>query len=94
MQFLVALEAAFHVLVASVIVGASLPTLYGLGVRQLAASGHFAESAPVRARVHRVAASLLFILTILIVVVGLGYIIAHGFGVEVTFDGLRPVISR
>lgn len=94
MQFLAALDAALQVLIASIIVGAGVPTLYGLGVRQLATSGHFAQSAPARARVHRVLASLLFILAVLIVLVGLSYIIAHGFGVEITFDGLKPVISR
>ncbi len=92
-QFIVALEAALRVLFFAGLVGAGLPALYGFGVRHLAAAVTLPEQ-PARARVHRGVAYSSFILAILMVALGLTYIIAHGFGVEVTFNGIIPVITR
>lgn len=94
MQFLAALEAAWRVLVAALILGAGVPALYGFGVRQLAIAGRVEAQAKSRAVLHRGVAWASFGLAVLAVLLGLTYIVAHGFGVEVTFNGLMPVISR
>ena len=94
MQFLAALEAAWRVLVAALILGAGLPALYGFGVRQLAIAGRVEAQAKSRAVLHRGVAWASFGLAVLAVLLGLTYIVAHGFGVKVTFNGLMPVISR
>lgn len=94
MQFLAALEAAWRVLVAALILGAGLPALYGFGVRQLVIAGRVEAQTKSRAVLHRGVAWASFGLAVLAVLLGLTYIVAHGFGVQVTFNGLMPVISR
>jgi hypothetical protein len=41
----------------------------------------------------RVVAYAMFSLVILSVLVGVGYILAHGMGWTITFDGLLPVVT-
>jgi hypothetical protein len=41
----------------------------------------------------RAVAYLIFALVILVVLVGVGYIVAHGLGWTVTFNGLLPVVT-
>lgn len=94
-QFLAALEGALRVLVAGVILGAGLPALFSYGVRHLAAA-EVPESAGagLHTGLHKAVAYAAFTLALLAVLLGLAYIVAHGFGVQVTFDGLIPVITR
>lgn len=94
MQLIAAAEAALRVLIAAIIVGAGLPILYAFGVRQLAINSAGSDHSPWRIRFHHAIAYLSFTVAVLMVLLGLSYIIAHGFGVDVTFDGFVPVITR
>lgn len=42
----------------------------------------------------RVVAVLLFAVVLLAIALGLGYIVAHGFGYTLAFDGLLPSIVK
>lgn len=94
-QIIAALDAAWRVLFVGLLLGSGLPALFSVGIRQLAAA-HVPESAgagmpPV---VHRLLAYLVFGVVLLAVTLGLAYIVAHGFGYKITFDGLWPVIRE
>lgn len=99
-QFLAALNGAWRVLLVGVVLGAGLPALFALGVRSMAwgTGGDAAISdGDTELKPHpagRVLAIILFALVVLSVVAGLGYIIAHGLGWTVTFDGIIPVFTQ
>lgn len=94
--FLLALDAAWKVLGAGLILGAGLPTLYALGVRSLAwgtndggtVGGAAAQPHPVGKAI----AYVIFALVLLGVVTGITYIVASGFGKTIGFWGILPVI--
>lgn len=92
-QIIAAADGAWRVLLAGLFLGAGLPALFAIGVRQLAAS-HVPDSAGVRwhGGVHRALAYVSFGVVVLAVLLGLSYIIAHGFGYAIAFDGMVPVI--
>lgn len=92
-QVIAALDGAWRVLFAGLVLGAGLPALFAIGVRQLAAS-HVPDSAGVRwhAGAHRALAYASFALVVVAVLLGLGYIVAHGFGYTIAFQGILPVI--
>ncbi len=98
-QLLAALDAAWKVLLVGLILGSGLPALFALGVRSLAwgAGGDAAAHAPgviVRPRlVGRLIAYLLFAVVLLAVALGIGYIVAHGLGMVITFNGIWPVFT-
>ncbi|MEU4420798.1 hypothetical protein AB0F81_09235 [Actinoplanes sp. NPDC024001] len=82
-----ALEGAGKVLVASLILGAGLPALFALGVRQSAGGGH-QQKHPVGTAT----AYLCFGVVLLGVLLGLTYIVATGFGKTLSFDGVLPAL--
>ena len=98
-QLFAALDASWRVLLISLVLGAGLPVLFGLGIRALA-WGHggeatisgSAEDAP-KHPMGRVLAYVLFGIVVLSVLLGIGYIVAHGLGMTITFNGLLPVFS-
>lgn len=94
-QIGLALDAAWRVLVVCLILGAGLPTLFTIGVKQLslAVGPQASDSGGTRAA-HRVLAIVLFAVVITAIVAGLTFIVAHGFGYSIKFDGILPVISK
>jgi hypothetical protein len=98
-QVFAALDATWRILLVGVVLGAGLPALFAVGIRTLAwgvggeAERH-AEGVVLTPHViGRVLAYLIFSVVILIVLLGVGYIVAHGLGWTVTFNGLLPVFS-
>lgn len=94
-----ALDATWRILLVGLVLGAGLPALFALGIRALAwGTGGEAEihDEEVQLRPHlagRLVAYTLFGIVILSVLAGVGYILAHGFGMVVTFDGIVPVFT-
>ncbi|WP_250037969.1 hypothetical protein [Paractinoplanes maris] len=85
-----ALEGAWKVLLAGLILGAGLPVLFALGIRSLAhgAGGEGAQPRPAG----KVMAGTLFAIVVLGVLLGLTYIVASGFGKTISFDHVWPAI--
>ena len=96
-QLLAALDAGWRVLLVGLVLGAGLPTLFAFGIRALAwGSGGEAEvhGDGVVLKPHpvgRVVAYTTFALVIACVLLGLAYIVAHGLGWTLTFNGIVPV---
>ena len=95
-----AFEAAWKVLGIGLLLGAGLPALFAVGVRSMAygqggdAERHRPGSAgPAAHPVGRVVAGLCFLVVVLAVVLGIGYIVATGFGKVITFDHVYPTIT-
>ncbi|BCJ49998.1 hypothetical protein Asp14428_14730 [Actinoplanes sp. NBRC 14428] len=94
-----ALEGAWQVLAAGLLLGAGLPALFGLGIRALAygAGGDAEEHAagvrgPAAHRLGTVAAWLLFALVLAGVALGITFIVASGFGKTLSFAHLVPTL--
>ncbi|HQY99518.1 MAG TPA: hypothetical protein PKV13_02530 [Propionicimonas sp.] len=98
-QLFAALDASWRVLLVGLVLGAGLPTVYAFGIRALAwGTGGDAQLSnagePAKPRLlGRVVAYLLFAFVVLSVVLGISYIVAHGFGMTITFDGIMPVFT-
>ena len=99
-QLWAALDGAWRVLLVGLVLGAGLPAIFALGVRSLA-WGTGGEAAihddGVERKPHplgRVLAVVLFAIVVLAVLAGLGYIVAHGMGWTVTFNGIVPVFTK
>ena len=98
-QLLAALDAGWRVLLVGLVLGAGLPAVFAFGVRALAwGAGGEAEvhATGVMPRPHvmgRVVASTMFLLVIAAVSLGIGYIVAHGLGYAITFNGILPVFT-
>jgi hypothetical protein len=94
-----ALEGAWKVLLASVILGAGLPTLFALGIRSLAyGAGGDAEvhesgvSGPTSHPIGTVVGYLLFAIVVLAALLGITFIVASGFGKALSFEHIFPTI--
>jgi len=94
-----ALEGAWKVLLAGLILGAGLPTLFALGVRSLAyGAGGDAEvheggtSGPAAHPIGTVVGWLLFLIVLAGVVLGITFIVASGFGKALSFEHIYPTI--
>lgn len=94
-QVLAALDAAWKVLAVGLLLGAGLPFLFSLGIRQ-SALARVPESAGVHvhATLHRALAVLLYCVVVLAILLGLAYIVAHGFGYVIGFDGVIPNVKK
>ncbi len=98
-QVVAALDASWRILLVGLLLGAGLPSLFALGVRALAwgtggeAEIHETASLPKPHPLGRWIAYLLFGIVIAAVVLGIGYIVAHGLGMTITFNGLIPVFT-
>ncbi|NMO57670.1 hypothetical protein HH310_41705 [Actinoplanes sp. TBRC 11911] len=90
-----ALEGAWKVLLAGLVLGAGLPLLFALGIRSLAyGAGGDASSATGRPAhpVGTVVAWILFVVVLLGVALGITFIVASGFGKELSFEHIFPTI--
>lgn len=98
-QVVAALDAAWRILLVGMVLGAGLPALFALGVRALAwgtggdAEIHETVALPKPHPVGRWIAYLLFGIVIASVALGISYIVAHGLGMTITFNGLLPVFT-
>jgi predicted secreted protein len=92
------LKALWQILLVGLIVGAGLPLLFSLGIRASAwGTGGDAEvqHGGVAAAPHplgRALAALCFLIVVAVVVLGLVYIVATGFGKELSFSHVYPTI--
>ena len=94
-----ALEGAWQVLAAGLLLGAGLPALFALGIRSMAygaggdAEAHAAGTAgPAPHHAGKVVGWLLFAVVVLAVLLGITFIVASGFGKAVSFDHVYPTI--
>ena len=94
-----ALEGAWKVLLAGVVLGAGLPALFALGIRSLAyGAGGDAEAngpgVPVASPrpIGTVVGYLLFAVVLMGVVLGIAFIAASGFGKALSFAHIYPTI--
>jgi hypothetical protein len=94
-----AVDGAWRVFAASLILGAGLPALLALGVRALAyGAGGEAElhesgvTGPAPHRASTVIASMLFAIVLLGVVLGITFIVASGVGKTLSFEHVFPTI--
>ena len=94
-----ALEGAWKVLVASLILGAGLPMLFALGIRSLAwGAGGDAEvhesgvTGPTPRPAGTIAGWLLFAIVLAGVILGITFIVASGFGKALSFEHIYPTI--
>jgi hypothetical protein len=89
-----ALEGAWKVLLAGLILGAGLPALFALGIRSMAwGAGGDAEVSHARPNpMGKALAYVLFAVVILGVLLGITFIVASGFGKTISFDHVFPTI--
>ena len=90
-----ALEGAWKVLAAGIVLGAGLPLLFALGIRSLAwGAGGSAEvdSAARPNPAGTVIGWVLFVIVLALVVLGITFIVASGFGKALSFEHIYPTI--
>jgi hypothetical protein len=94
-----ALEGAWKVLVAGLILGAGLPLLFALGIRSMAyGAGGEAEvhdsgvSGPTRRPIGIVGGYALFAVVLIGVILGITFIVVSGFGKALSFEHIFPMI--
>lgn len=98
-QLFAALDGGWRVLLVGMLLGAGLPTMFAFGIRALAwgaggEAGVHAEDVVLKPHpMGRVIAYTLFALVILAVLLGIAYIVVHGFGWTMTFNGIWPVVT-
>jgi hypothetical protein len=96
-----ALQGAWKVLAASLILGAGLPVLFALGIRSLAwGAGGDAEvhetgvTGPTARPIGTVIGWILLIIVLAGVVLGITFIVASGFGMKLSFEHVFPTIVK
>jgi len=94
-----ALEGAWKVLVAGLVLGAGLPLLFALGIRSLAyGAGGEAEvhedgvTGPRPHPIGTIGGYALFAIVILGALLGITFIVASGFGKALSFEHIFPTI--
>ena len=94
-----ALEGAWKVLAAGLLLGAGLPVLFALGIRSLAhGAGGEAEvhasgvTGPRPHPIGTVVGYTLFAIVVLGVLLGITFIVASGFGKTISFEHIYPSI--
>lgn len=93
-QVFAAADAAWRVLLAGIVLGAGLPALFSIGVHQLAL-GHGTSSTPTTHRyVHRAVSYVAFALVLVAIILGLTYIVSHGLGYKMGFNGVLPTFTH
>lgn len=93
-NFAFALEGAWKVLLAGLLLGAGLPALFALGVRSLAyGTGGDAEVSHQRAHpIGKILAGICFATVAIAVLLGITYIVATGFGKTLSFEHIFPTL--
>lgn len=98
-QVLAALDAAWRILLIGLVLGAGLPALFAVGVRTMAwgtggeAEVHAEGVLPKAHPVGRWIGMAIFALVVLVVLLGISYIVAHGLGYDLRFQGILPVFT-
>lgn len=95
-NLLLALQGAWQVLLAGLVLGAGLPTVFALGIRALSYGTHDQDEAANDHRPHplaKVIAGLCFAIVLAAIALGIGTIVAHGFGMTLTFNGIIPTFE-
>ena len=93
-----ALEGAWKVLLAGLLLGTGLPALFALGVRSLAYGAGDADvpgsgvASPARSAIGKGIAVVLFAVVVLAILLGIAYIVAGGFGKTLSFEHVIPAI--
>ncbi|HOA27932.1 MAG TPA: hypothetical protein PKY27_13775 [Arachnia sp.] len=87
-----ALEGAWHVLLAGIILGAGLPAIFALGLRSLSyGTGKDADDPLHQPHlIGKIGAVVCFSLVIGAIGLGIAVIVAHGFGVKLSFERFIP----
>ncbi|MDR1238140.1 MAG: hypothetical protein LBK28_07855 [Propionibacteriaceae bacterium] len=99
-QLLAALDASWRILLVGILLGAGLPAVFAFGIRALAwgsggeAEDHAVDEVNKPSLPGRLVAYSIFTLVVLMVLIGIGYIAAHGMGWVITFDGIMPVFTH
>jgi hypothetical protein len=83
-----ALDGAWRVLLAGLVLGAGLPVLFALGIRSLAWGGGGPTPRPLGTAL----GYLLFAVVVLGILLGITFIVATGFGKALSFDHVYPTI--
>lgn len=89
-----AIDGAGQVLLYGVLLGAGIPLVFAMGIRALA-FGNGGQATDAHGDVHpvgRLVAGLCFALVVLAVALGITVIVAAGFGQEVSFEHVYPVL--
>jgi hypothetical protein len=95
-NFRFALEGAWQVLLAGLILGAGLPTLFAVGVRSIGHGTGGSAEVDTTAQPHpagRILGILCFAIVVLGIVLGITFIIASGLGKELSFEHIFPTIK-
>ncbi|MBB2944127.1 hypothetical protein FB565_003856 [Actinoplanes lutulentus] len=94
-----ALDGAWQVLLAGLVLGAGLPIIFALGIRSLAwgageasVTGSGVTAPGPRRPIGTVIGYLLFAVVILGVVLGITFIVAGGFGYKLDFSNVFPTL--
>lgn len=85
-----ALEGAWHVLLAGLLLGAGLPAVFSLGIRALSYGAHENVDDHTPHPLAKVVAALAFGVVIVAVALGLGVIVSHGLGYRLSFESIYP----
>lgn len=87
-----ALDAAWRVLLASLVLGAGMPAMFALGVRALAFADGTAAARPSRSAkaLSRLAAVVCFGVAVAAVALGIAYLVASGMGKTLSFEHVFP----
>lgn len=90
-----ALDAAWKVLVAGLVLGAGLPAVFALGIRSLAygVGGDAEVSHAAPHPIGRVGAYVCFALVLAAIALGITFIVASGFGKVLSFEHIYPVLQ-
>lgn len=90
-----AANAAWQVLLISLILGAGLPTLFALGIRSLSwGTAHGTAGDHQTHPLGKVIAYILFGLVVLFVLLGVLIIVLSGFGMKLGFDNGIPTFTK
>lgn len=97
-----ALNGAWRVLLASLVLGAGLPVLYAVGIRALsmgtsgdqAIIGESGVTAPRSRPAGKLLGGLCFAIVLVAVAVGITFIVATGSGKTISFEHIYPTIVK
>ena len=90
-----ALDAAWKVLLVSLVLGAGLPALFAAGIRSLAwGTAHESSGATTVHPAGRVIAYLCFALVIAAIALGILVVVSSGLGMKVDFSHGLPMLKK
>ncbi len=89
-----AMEGAFKVLIAGLLLGAGMPLMFALGVKSLAmgAGGEAVVGQAQPRPIGKLLAGICFAVVLIGVVLGITFIAASGFGMKMSFEHIYPVL--